>query len=454
MSGHAENQPQPIENTRQLVEYFEAGCKPKHAWRIGTEHEKFAYRLDNLRPLPHDGKVSIAALLEGLRRFGWQPVYENEQLIALHQKDAAITLEPGGQLELSGAPLETLHQTCEEVNQHLYQVKDVAGEINVGLLGLGFQPKWGRDETPWMPKGRYAIMREYMPTRGHLGLDMMLRSCTAQVNLDFASEQDMIKKFRVGLALQPIAVALFANSPFADGKPTGYLSYRSHVWTDTDPDRCGILPFVFDSSMGFERYMEYALDVPMYFIYRDGRYINTAGQSFRAFMAGRLPARPGERPTMADWVDHLSTLFPEVRMKRFLEMRGADGGPWHRLCALPAFWTGLMYDDGALDAAWDLAKHWTMADHASLRAQVPRTALNTRIGRYTLKDLAVETLAITREGLRARARKNSRGEDESRFIDTLNEIADAGITPAEELLQAYETRWKHDVDPVFKEYSY
>ncbi len=454
MSGHAENQPQPIENTRQLVEYFEAGCKPKHAWRIGTEHEKFVYRLDNLRPLPHDGKVSIAALLEGLRRFGWQPVYENDQLIALHQNDAAITLEPGGQLELSGAPLETLHQTCEEVNQHLYQVKDVAGEINVGLLGLGFQPKWGRDDTPWMPKGRYAIMREYMPTRGHLGLDMMLRSCTAQVNLDFASEHDMIKKFRVGLALQPIAVALFANSPFADGKPTGYLSYRSHVWTDTDPDRCGILPFVFDSAMGFERYMEYALDVPMYFIYRDGRYINTAGQSFRAFMAGRLPARPGERPTMADWVDHLSTLFPEVRMKRFLEMRGADGGPWHRLCALPAFWTGLLYDDGALDAAWDLAKHWTMADHASLRDQVPRTALNTRIGRYRLKDLAVEALAISREGLRTRARRNSRGDDESRFLDTLNEIADAGITPAEELLQAYETRWKHDVDPVFKEYSY
>jgi glutamate--cysteine ligase len=454
MSGHAEIQPLPVDDIRQLAEYFESGCKPREAWRIGTEHEKFAYRLDDLRPLPHGGEISITTLLQGLQRFGWQPVYENDQLIALRQGDAAITLEPGGQLELSGAPLENVHQTCEEVNQHLHQVKEVAGEIDVGMLGLGFQPKWPRAQIPWMPKGRYAIMRDYMPTRGRLGLDMMLRSCTAQVNLDFASEQDMVKKFRVGLALQPIVVSLFANSPFADGKPTGYLSYRSYAWTDTDPDRCGVPPFVFDSSMGFERYVAYALNVPMYFVYRDGRYINAAGQSFRDFLAGRLPALPGERPTLADWADHLSTLFPEVRMKRFLEMRGADGGPWKRLCALPALWAGLLYDDGALNAAWDMVKRWSLEDHLNLRAQVPRTALGTRVRRHVLRDLAVEVLAICQTGLATRNRLNSRGEDESRFLDPLQEIAASGRTPAEELLEAYETRWRHNVDPVFEEYSY
>lgn len=444
----------PVTDIRQLAEYFDAACKPRAAWRIGTEHEKFAYRTDDLRPLPYAGEVSIAALLQGLTRFGWAPVLEDGRLIALQQGEAAVTLEPGGQLELSGAPLENVFQTCDEVALHLRQVKEVAQELGVGLIGLGFQPKWAREDIPWMPKGRYAIMRRYMPTRGRLGLDMMLRTCTAQVNLDFASEADMVKKFRVGLALQPVATALFAHSPFVEGRPTGFLSYRSHVWTDTDPDRTGILPFVFAADMGFERYVQYALDVPMYFVYRNGAYIDAAGQSFRDFMAGRLPALPGELPTFADWADHLSTLFPEVRMKRFLEMRGADGGPWRRLCALPALWVGLMYDDGALDAAWDVVKSWSAEDHAALRGGVPRTALDTRIRRYRVRDVALEVLAISRSGLRARRQVNRRGDDEGCFLDTLMEIAAAGRTPAQELLEAYESRWQRRVEPVFSEYNY
>src|SRR5690606_16169634 len=310
--------------------------KPRERWRIGTEHEKFVFRRRDLRRADYES--GIRPLLEGLTRFGWTPVLENGNPIALCQGEASISLEPGGQLELSGAPLETIHQTCAEVGQHLKQVREVTEELGLGMLGMGFDPKWRRDDVPWMPKGRYRIMREYMPKRGKLGLDMMLRTCTVQVNLDFSDEADMVRKFRASLALQPIATALFAASPFVEGKPTSFQSWRSHVWTDTDPDRCGMLPFVFEEGFGFERYVDWMLDVPMYFVYRDGRYIDASGQSFRDFMEGRLPALPGERPQMGDWTDHLTTAFPEVRLKRYLEMRGADGGPWDRLCALPAFW--------------------------------------------------------------------------------------------------------------------
>ncbi|HMK66993.1 MAG TPA: glutamate--cysteine ligase, partial [Stellaceae bacterium] len=327
MSGPNQNVGAVISDRRQLVEYIEAGSKPPERWRIGTEHEKFVFRLSDLRRVPYEGPGGIRALLEGLRRFGWEPVLENGNPIALSNGSYSISLEPGGQFELSGAPLETLHQTCAEVNEHLDQVRTVCHELKLGMMGLGFDPKWGRADVPWMPKGRYAIMRRYMPTKGSLGLDMMLRTCTVQVNLDFASEADMVGKFRVGLALQPVAVALFANSPFVEGRPTGFVSFRSHVWTDTDPDRCGMLPFVFEKGFGFERYVDYMLDVPMYFVYRDGRYIDVAGQSFRDFLAGKLPGLPGERPRINDWSDHLTTAFPEVRMKRILEMRGADGGP-------------------------------------------------------------------------------------------------------------------------------
>ena len=445
----------PITDAAQLPAYIERGAKPIDAWRIGTEHEKFGFQLDSLRTMPYDGPGGIRAMLEGLQRFGWQPVFEGDNVIALQQDGASVTLEPGGQFELSGAPLRNLHETCGEVNTHLAQVRQVAGEIGAGFLGLGFQPKWPLADLPVMPKGRYQIMRAYMPTRGRLGLDMMFRSCTVQVNLDFQSEADMVKKFRVGLALQPVATALFANSPFSESKPNGFLSYRSHLWTDTDPDRCGMLPFVFDGDFGFEAYADYALDVPMYFVYRDGDYIDASGQSFRDFLAGRLPALPGEIPTLKDWDDHLTTIFPEVRLKRFIEMRGADGGPWARLCALPALWTGLLYDGGALDAAWDLVKHWTEADRAKMRDEVPRLGLKTAApGGGRLLDLAKQVLEISSDGLCARARLDSSGNDESGYLQTLREVAERDETPAEELLALYHGRWQGSVDPLFREYNY
>ncbi len=455
MSAPPQAKGEPITDRRQLIEDLEAGCKPPTAWRIGTEHEKFGYTLDDLRPLPYASERSIAALLTGLaERFGWEPVLENGNPIALTRDGASITLEPGGQFELSGAPLETIHQTCCEVHEHLDQVKAVAEPLGIGMLGMGFQPKWRREEIPWMPKGRYRIMRAYMPKKGRLGLDMMLRTCTIQVNLDFASEADMVKKFRVGLAWQPVATALFANSPFTDGRPNGFLSYRSHVWTDTDPDRCGILPFVFEDGMGFERYVEYVLDVPMYFVYRDGKYIDASGQSFRDFLAGRLPALPGERPTTTDWADHLTTLFPEVRLKRYLEMRGADGGPWRSLCALPALWVGLLYDEASLDAAWDLVKDWTIEDHHYLRSEVPRHALHTPFRGGTVQDLARRMLELAEAGLKARARRDWTGDDERHYLAVLWETAESGRTPAEEKLDLYHGRWNGSVDPLFIEFAY
>lgn len=455
MSAPAKPSGDPIASKDQLVAYLASGSKPKDDWRIGTEHEKFAYSLDDGRPLPFDGERSIEAVLKGLIKLGWHPVEENGKVIALlDDTGASVTLEPGGQLELSGAPLESIHETCRETYAHLKQVKQVAARLHIGFLGMGFQPKWEREDIPWMPKGRYKIMGEYMPKRGTKGLDMMLRTCTVQVNLDFSSEADMVKKFRVSLALQPIATALFACSPFIGGKPSGLLSSRSDVWTDTDPDRCGMVPFVFEDGMGFERYVDYMLDVPMYFVYRDGKYIDASGQSFRDFMAGRLPALPGELPTMGDWADHLTTAFPEVRLKKYLEMRGADGGPWRRLCALPAFWVGLLYDQGALDAAWDLVKDWTIEEREALRADVPRLGLKASVRGLTVQDLAIETLKLSSAGLKARSRYNDSGRDESIFLDTLQSIAESGRTPAEEMLEAYHGRWRGTVDPIFREYAY
>jgi glutamate--cysteine ligase len=444
----------PIEDRRQLVEYVASGSKPASEWRIGTEHEKFAYRKSDLRPLPYDGPDGIRAMLLGMTRFGWQPVEEGGHVIALTKDRCNITLEPGGQFELSGAPLISLHDTCNEVNEHLDQVKAVGRELGVAMMGMGFNPKWTRDDIPWMPKGRYKIMREYMPKKGTMGLDMMLRTCTVQVNLDYGSEDDMIKKFRVSLALQPIATALFANSPFVDGKPNGFLSYRSHVWTDTDNDRCGDIPFVFDIGFTFERYVDWLLDVPMYFVYRDGTYIDASGQSFRDFLDGRLPALPGEKPLMTDWVDHMTTAFPEVRLKRYLEMRGADGGRWRRLCALPALWTGLLYDVSALDAAWDLVRDWTNEERAILRRDVPRQGLQTVFRRREVKDIAQEVLTIARAGLKSRAMRDTWGDDEAHFLDTLFAIAETGESPAHELLELYHGRWGGSVDPAFEELAY
>ncbi len=446
---------EPVTDKDQLVRYLEAGCKPPDQWRIGTEHEKLAYRLDDLRPLEYGGENGIRAMFERLMRFGWQPILDNGNPIALsHADGSSITLEPGGQVELSGAPLATIHETCCEIGRHLNQIKEVASELGIGFLGIGYQPKWEIGDIPWMPKPRYAIMRSYMPRRGDLGLEMMLSTCTVQVNLDFDSEATMVQMFRIGLALQPVATALFANSPFRHGRPNGFLSFRSHIWTDTDPDRSGILPFVFEDGFGFERYVDYMLDVPMYFVYRQGRYIDVAGQSFREFMAGRLPALPKERPTLGDWADHLTTAFPEVRLKRFLEMRGADGGPWNRLCALPAFWVGLLYDDDARQGAWDLVKDWTAEERAATRRDVPRLALKTPFRNRTLRDIAIQALTLSRQGLQRRHRLDGVGLDETKFLNPLFRIAESNFTPAEELLSAFEHRWNGSVDPVFREYAY
>ncbi len=444
----------PVSQVRELVEYLERGSKRRTAWRIGTVHEKIGYRLEDLAPLPYDGERGIRAMLEGLTQFGWQPIYEGDNIIALTLNRQSVTLEPGGQLELSGAPLETLHQTCDEVTAHLEQVREVAARLDIGFLGIGIQPKWLREDMPVMPKGRYDIMRAYMPTKGELGLDMMLRTCTVQTNLDFESESDMVRKFRVSLALQPIATALFANSPFVDGKPNGYMSYRTHVWSDTDSDRCGVPGFVFDPAMGFESYADYALDVPMYFVYRDGRYIDVSGQSFRQFLDGRLPALPGERPTLADWETHLTTVFTDVRLKHYLEMRGADGGPWRLLCALPALWVGLLYDSGALDQAEQMVREWDYAALLGLRDDAAKRALKAEVGGRDLRDVARDVLAIARTGLKARARLDRGGTDETGFLTLLDSIVETGMTPADELLEAYHRRWHQSVDPLFEEYAY
>jgi glutamate--cysteine ligase len=444
----------PITDRRQLVEVLASGEKPAAQWRIGTEHEKFGFRLDDLRPPTFDGAQGIEALLTGLTRFGWEPVQENGRTIALLRDGASVTLEPAGQLELSGAALETIHQTCVETGTHLGEVAEVAGELRLGFLGMGFQPKWARADMPWMPKGRYKIMRSYMPKVGQLGLDMMTRTCTVQVNLDYATEADMVKKFRVSLALQPIATALFADSPFTEGQPNGYLSYRSHIWTDTDADRTGMLDFVFEDGFGYERYVDYLLDVPMYFSYRDGVYHDASGQSFRDFMRGRLPVLPGALPTLRDWSDHMTTAFPEVRLKKYLEMRGADAGPWARLCALPAFWVGLLYDDAALDAAWDLVKDFSLAERHALRDGVPRHALKLPFRGGTVRDLAARAVEISIAGLQRRARRNADGQDESGFLDVLREIVDSGLTPAERKLALFQGRWQGSVDPVFAEFAY
>ncbi|WP_448586976.1 glutamate--cysteine ligase [Thermaurantiacus sp.] len=440
-----------IEGFADLVSVFERGAKPKACWRIGTEHEKFVFRLADRRAPGYDEPGGIRDLLLAFTGYGWQPVEETGKVIALKGADGAISLEPAGQLELSGAPLQTIHETCAEVGRHLRQCLEVGEELGLGFLGLGFHPTATRAELPLMPKGRYAIMRSHMPRVGRLGLDMMLRTCTTQVNLDYASEADMVRKFRVGLALQPVATALFANSPFTEGRPNGYKSFRAHVWTDTDPARTGMLPFVFDAGFGFERYAEYALDVPMYFVYRDGRYIDAAGQSFRDFLAGRLPALPGERPTLGDWKDHLSTAFPEVRMKSFLEMRGADGGPQSRICALPAFWVGLLYDEAALDAAWDLVKGWSMEAREALRHAAARHGLSAPVpGGGTMQALALQVLEIAEAGLRARARLSASGENEAGFLAPMWEMARSGSTLADRHLEAYAGDWGGDITPIFE----
>jgi glutamate--cysteine ligase len=447
----------PLQTRDELVAWFEQGCKPKSQFRVGTEHEKFPFTVTDRRPVPYEGPRSIRALLQGMQSgLGWEAIMEGPNVIGLYDADrgGAISLEPGGQFELSGAPLETVHHTEAELTAHFAPLREVARPRGIGFLGLGMTPDWRRADVPMMPKGRYRIMTAYMPKVGSLGLDMMYRTCTVQANLDFSSEADMVKKLRVSLALQPVATAMFANSPFTEGKPNGFLSYRSEIWRDTDPDRSGMLPWAFEPGMGFERWADYALDVPMYFVKRGDRYIDVAGQSFRDLMAGRLPGLPGERPSISDWANHLSTIFPEVRLKRYLEMRGADGGPWRRLPALPAYWVGLLYDDDALDAAWDLVKEWTAEERQKLRDDVPKLGLKATIRNRDVLYLARTTLHLAEQGLQRRRRLDRNGRDETRYLRPIQEVIARDITPAEELLEKFHGPWGGSVEPVYTEYAY
>lgn len=446
-----------ITDHSQLAQLLADGCKPKDQWRIGTEHEKFGYCQDTHKPLPYEGERSIFAVLSGLRdRFDWSPVEEGGKLIGLTKDGANVSLEPGGALELSGAPLETVHQTCDEVNVHLSEVRSVADEIGVKFIGLGAAPEWSHAEMPLMPKGRYKLMNDYMEKVGTMGTAMMRRTCTVQVNLDFGSEADMVQKMRVALALQPVATALFANSPFFEGKVNDHKSWRARIWRSLDADRTGMLPFVFEDGFGFEAWAEWVLDVPMYFVYRDGKYIDALGMSFRDFLKGELPALPGEKPLLSDWADHLTTVFPEARVKQFIEMRGADGGPWRRLCALPAFWVGLMYDQAALDAAWDVCKDWDAETRDAWRVAASVDGLQAEVGGMKMIDLAREVVAISEAGLKARARPGAGGlvPDETHFLNALQESIEAGQSPADELLAKYHGEWGGDLSRIYDEYSY
>ncbi|HRK24891.1 MAG TPA: glutamate--cysteine ligase [Beijerinckiaceae bacterium] len=445
---------QPLTRRDELVAWFEKGCKTEGPLRLGTEHEKFAFRPGTLAPVPYDGADGIGALLTALQqRTGWEPIVENGAIIGLFDEagGGAVSLEPGGQLELSGAPLETLHQTAAELDRHLADVHAIGARLDMRFLALGMTPKWRRSEVPVMPKSRYRIMTAYMPKVGSLGLDMMYRTSTVQVNLDFTSEADMAMKMRVSLALQPLATALFANSPFTDGKLNGLRSLRSEIWRDTDPNRSGMLPFVFEEGFGFERYVDYALDVPMYFIKRGDDYLDATGTSFRDLFAGRHPLLPGQPAVLSDWVNHLSTIFPEVRLKRYLEMRGADVGSRDHIVALSAFWVGLLYDRSALSAAWDLVSGWTAAERQDLRDAVPRQGLGATIRGRSLRDLGREVLALARAGLKARARHDGTGHDETRYLDLLDARIASGRVAADDWIAAFNGPWRGSVDPVFSE---
>ncbi|MDG1939756.1 MAG: glutamate--cysteine ligase [Paracoccaceae bacterium] len=446
-----------IESYGQLAEYLRAGCKPIKDWKIGTEHEKFGFVNDNFLPLPYDGQCSIKAMLEGLRdKYNWSEILEENNIIGLTKDGANVSLEPGGQLELSGAPLDSIHETCDEVNQHLKEVKSIADDLGASFFGLGAAPEWSHEDMPMMPKGRYKLMTDYMGRVGTHGTQMMYRTCTVQVNLDFSSEQDMIKKMRVGLALQPIATALFANSPFFEGKLINHKSWRSRIWRDLDEDRTGMLPFVFEEGFGFEAWTEYVLDVPMYFVYRDGKYIDALGQSFRDFLDGKLPALPGERPKISDWADHLTTVFPEARVKQFIEMRGADGGPWRKLCALPAFWVGLMYDQNSLDSAWDICKNWDANTREEMRVAASEEGIAANTNGISLLDLARELIDISRAGLKNRARPGNGGlvPDECHFLNAIEEVIETGKSPACELIDKYNNEWQKDLKNVYRDCAY
>ena len=447
-----------IKDVGQLVEWIAKGAKPAADWRIGTEHEKFLFHRDSLRPVAYDGDSGVEAMLNALCKVIGDkatPIIEKGKIIGLKDGDGgSVSLEPGGQLELSGAPLSNLHQTCAETGRHLRHMRAVSSALGVGMLGIGFQPKWRRDDISWMPKGRYQIMQNHMPKVGTMGLDMMLRSCTVQVNLDYADEADMRRKFRTSLALQPIATALFANSPFKDGKPSGWLSGRAHVWTDTDNARCGVPSCVFDPHFGYEQWIDYILDVPMYFLHRGEDYVDVAGKSFRDYLAGTLAGFEGEPPQMADFEDHITTAFPEVRLKQYLEMRGADSGSWANICALPAYWVGLLYCDEALAEAEDLVRDVGSDDVMAARLSVAKDGLRGKLGAHDVATLAKKTIDIASKGLRNRGIFDDGGDDESGFLQPLRKVIATQKTPAEVMLDLYHGDWAEDIDQVFTSNQY
>jgi glutamate--cysteine ligase len=458
MSNPGDTDATPITSVRQLADYIAAGSKPRDQWRIGTEHEKFGFRDNDLKTPPYepaDGHpASIRDMLAGMQRYDATPIDDHGHTIGLKQGGAAISLEPAGQLELSGAPVATLHDTRDELATHFDQVRSVARDLRMGFAPLGFHPMATRAEMPWMPKSRYAIMRRYMPLVGTMGLDMMTRTCTVQVNLDYGAEADMVRKLRLSLLLQPLATALFANSPFTEGRPNGFLSYRAHVWTDTDNARSGIPPVMFEDGFGFERYAGWLIDeVPMYFVYRDGEYIDVAGSGFRDFMQGRLPSLAGIQATVGDFADHMTTVFTDVRLKRFLEMRGADAGSAGMMLAQSALWVGLLYDNAALAAAEALLRGAGWADAVALRAAVPREGLAANLPWRdgTLRELSRDLVAIARDGLVARARFDTAGHDESVYLSPLQSIVEGSPTQAEHWLDRFHGPWNQDLRQIFAE---
>lgn len=444
-----------VESRDDLVAWIAAGEKPPRDWRIGTEHEKFVYHRADYSPVSYEEPNGIRALMHGLMDCcGWEAIEEDGNIIALKRKPGApggnVSLEPGGQFELSGAPVRSVHETAVETAEHLRQCHQAGERLGLGFSGIGFSPSWTLAETPLMPKARYGVMKAYMPKVGTAGLDMMFRTATIQVNLDFGSEADLTKKMRVSMALQPIATALFASSPFREGRPSGFKSLRSETWRHTDASRTGMLDFVFEPGMGYEAYVDYALRVPMYFVFRDGRYIDVAGASFLDFLAGKLPGLEGVRPTIDDWSDHLTTLFPEVRVKRFMEMRGADSGREDMITALAAFWTGLLYDSSALDQAWQVVEDLDFPTLLAMRNDVPRLGFDAKVGPRTVGDLAADAVKLAREGLAARAIMNGSGEDETRFLAPLERIADTRLSEADRLLEAFHGPWNGDISQVFE----
>lgn len=444
-----------IESKDQLIDFIKSGEKNPANFKIGTEHEKFVFNLSNNRPVKYDGEKGIKDLLTSLEEFGWKTIKEGNNIIALSRSGAlgggSITLEPAGQFELSGAMLETVHETIKEIIDHKSQISLVGKKLDLGFLSLGFAPNWKREEMPVMPKERYQVMKRYMPTKGNHGLDMMFRSCTSQVNLDYSSEEDMIKKFRISLLAQPIVTALFANSPFKDGKLNNYKSYRSEVWKDTDPDRTGILPFVFKDNMGYESYVNYALEVPMYFIYRDGNYIDLAGSSFKDFIEGKLDKVSNYSATIEDWELHLTTIFPEVRLKTYLEMRGADAGGIAQICSLSAFWTGLLYNNDSLNKAGELFNDIDVAELAKVRNLVPKEGLNCAVGKYNVYNLASELIELSLQGLKSRNKLDIEGNDETKYLNPIIRIMKDKENSADKLIRKYNSEWNKDIMKIYEE---